>query len=148
MSNAEATRLAALMSDQVLLLNQGKPLEAFDRYFAQAVIMIANDTLFATGAQEGRSKQEPYINAAVSISGCITDVTIVADHKLCVFRNRSCFTTKDGNEHQINGLCWQRWDANKVVEERYYDGDKMQEHLSAGLLKDPTQLLNQAPLIN
>ncbi|WP_160116626.1 hypothetical protein [Pseudovibrio ascidiaceicola] len=37
---------------------------------------------------------------------------------------------------QIDGLCWQRWDDGKVVEERYYDGAMMNVLLKDGLLQD------------
>ena len=69
---------------QVELLEAGKPLEAFDAFYDEIVLMYANDVLFASGAAEGRAKQEPFIAAAESISGRIADIKVV-DKQVFVF---------------------------------------------------------------
>ncbi len=130
---------------QIALLIGGKPLDAFDAYFGRSVQMFANDVLFAAGAEEGRRKQEPFIAAAVAIDGAVTDVKVVEAENLCVFRNRSRFTTADGAERQIDGLCWQRWHDGRVIEERYYDGDLMKQLITDGVLENPAILLQLAP---
>ncbi len=122
---------------QIALLNDGKPLEAFDRYFATDGVMYANSKVFARGAAEGREKQEPYINSAVTITGNIVDIVISEEDGICAFRNLTCFVTGGGKKHQINGVCWQRWLDGKIVEERYFDGDEMQNMLRLGILTSP-----------
>jgi len=124
---------------QVQLLDSGKPLEAFDACFSPNGVMFANDVLFATGAEEGRSKQEPYISAATSIQGRITDLKIHVASEVCVFRNKSSFGTGDGATHQIDGLCWQKWINGRIVEERYYDGTLMAKMIADGILSAPEQ---------
>lgn len=127
---------------QIDLLNAGKPLAAIDAFFGQEIVMYANDELFATGKVESRAKQEPYISAAKSISGRIADVTILAERNICVFRNLSTFSNSDGATHAIDGLCWQLWADNFVIEERYYDGVLMQKMIDDGLLVHPEILLS------
>lgn len=122
---------------QVALLNDGKPLEAFDRYFAIDGIMYANDEVFARNAAEGRRKQEPYINSAETITGNIVDLVVSEEKGICAFRNRTSFVTKGGKTHQIDGVCWQRWLDGKIAEERYFDGDEMQKMLRMGILTSP-----------
>lgn len=126
---------------QIALLNEGKPLEAFDRFFDVAGVMYANGKLFAASAQEGRQKQEPYISAAASIDGNITDIKILASKEVCVFRNQSSFVTGGGVKHQIDGLCWQHWQNGKIVEEQYFDGEHMNNHIANGVLDQPELLL-------
>ncbi|SDR27697.1 hypothetical protein [Pseudovibrio sp. Tun.PSC04-5.I4] len=121
---------------QIALLRDGKPLEAFDTFFGSSVQMFANDVLFASGAVEGRAKQEPFISAAQSIMGKIEDVVMDEKRGLCAFRNLSSFVDGAGVARQIDGLSWQRWDTGKIVEERYYDGEAMQGLLDGGLLND------------
>ncbi len=127
---------------QVALLRAGQPLEAFDAFFDPAVLMYSNDVLFASNAIEGRAKQAPYIAAATSIVGRITDVIVLEETNICAFRNRSTFTDAEGKAHQIDGLSWQRWNAWRVVEERYYDGEKMQQLLADGILTNAGRLLS------
>jgi hypothetical protein len=122
---------------QIALLNDGNPLEAFDQYFATDGVMYANGEIFAGNAAEGRSKQEPYIAAAASITGKIVDLILSEDKAICAFRNRSSFVTTSGEKHQIDGLCWQRWHDGRIVEERYFDGDAMQKMLKLGILASP-----------
>ena len=105
--------------------------------------MYANDVLFASGAVEGRAKQEPSITAAKSITGGISDVTVLVTENVCVFRNHTRFTGSNGMEHQIDGLSWQRWKDGFVVEERYYDGDLMMQLVSEGILGNPAMLFSR-----
>lgn len=127
----------ASVQSQIEFLNAGKPLEAFDAYFSAEGVMFANDVVFARGAREAREKQEPFVSAAASISGLITDLRTHVPTQTCVFRNKTIFRTHDRQEHQINGLCWQLWKQGHIVEERYYDGDAMLKMISKGVLLNP-----------
>lgn len=129
---------------QISLLLDGHPMEAFDRYFSTSGRMYANGVIFADSAIEGRRKQEPFINSAVTIQGKITDLNMLEPMQICVFRNQSSFITADGIRHQINGLCWQKWCNGKITEEHYFDGENMQTLLSKGILINPNQSLNTA----
>lgn len=125
---------------QVALLENGRPLDAFDKFFAFDGVMYANDQIFADSAAEAREKQERYILAATSIDGCIVDLRTNAQAQICVFRNRSSFTTSNGAIHKIDGLCWQLWSNGKVVVERYFEGAEMEQQLAAGILDKPENL--------
>jgi hypothetical protein len=122
---------------QIALLDQGKPLEAFDQFFAANGVMYANGEIFAKDAAEGRRKQEPYMNSATSILGSIVDLVVSSEREICAFRNRTSFVVAAGKKHQIDGICWQRWQNGKIVEERYFDGSEMQKMLDAGILSSP-----------
>ena len=94
------------VNHQIEMLRAGFPLEAFDMFFASDGVMYANDEVFAKGAKEGRGKQETFILSAKSISGLVDDLHISDDHNICVFRNRTSFTSPDDVVNQIDGLCW------------------------------------------
>ncbi|HAT87978.1 MAG TPA: hypothetical protein DCS30_19815 [Rhizobiales bacterium] len=125
------------VKEQIALLNEGKPLEAFDRYFASDGIMFANGLVFATGAKACREKQEPYIASARSIDGRILDLVISPEKSVCAFRNRTSFTTHEGKTFQIDGVCWQRWQDDKIIEEHYFEGEEMHKMIHRGILKSP-----------
>jgi len=125
----------------IALLNDGKPLEAFDRYFSPDGVMYANGEVFARGAAEGRKKQEPYITSAETVAGNIVDLVVSEENEICAFRNRASFVTSNGKRHQIDGVCWQRWLGGRIVEERYFDGEAMQQVLQAGILTLPEKLV-------
>lgn len=138
--------LSYSVAAQIQLLNQGKPLEAFDTFFDKDVMMYSNGTLFASGAAEGRARQEPFITAATNIDGQILDLTVNIEQDLCVFRNHSTFIDSTGKPHQINGLSWQRWKNGFVIEERYFDGQQMQSLLDQNVLANPSILLTCGPV--
>ena len=128
------------VNEQIALLNDGKPLEAFDRYFEAGGVMYANGKIFAHDAAEGRRKQEPFIASATSICGKIVDLVLSEGEEVCAFRNQSSFVAPGGKKHQIDGLCWQRWLEGKIIEERYFEGEEMQKMLNIGILRSPEKI--------
>jgi len=133
---------------QIELLRAGKPLDAIDQYFAVDGVMYANGKLFAEGAQSARETQEPFMASAREIDGKIIDLKIAETSQVCVFRNQTSFTDKDGKRHQIDGMCWQKWSAGKVAEEQYFQGNMMVQLISEGLLADPTMLKTKTSVGN
>lgn len=129
------------VNQQIALLNEGKPLEAFDQFFDVAGVMYSNGDVFASSAQEGREKQEPFIRTATSIDGNITDLKILVSEEICVFRNQSSFLIEKGDKIQIDGLCWQHWQNGKITEEQFFDGQRMNNHIANGVLDQPELLL-------
>ena len=122
---------------QVAMLVDGKPLEALDQFFASDGVMYANGERFAGSSAEARRKQESYILAAKSIQGAIDDLVIMKEQEICAFRNKTIFITNDDVQHKIDGLCWQRWQNGKIIEEHYFDGEHMQSMISNGILVKP-----------
>lgn len=117
------------VEQEINLLNNGKPLEAFNECYSDNVLMYDNDSLFAQNKTEGFSKQEPFISAALEIHGKITDLIVDAINQTVVFRNRTSFIAQDNNRVQIDGLCRQVWKDGWVVEERYYSGESLPEQI-------------------
>jgi hypothetical protein len=102
--------------------------------------MYANGVLFANHAAEGRRKQEPYINSATSILGSIVDLVVSERSEICAFRNRTSFVASNEEKHQIDGVCWQRWQNEKIVAERYFDSIEMRRMLDQGIFSSPEKL--------
>ncbi|WP_162946675.1 hypothetical protein [Ruegeria sp. EL01] len=142
MNTSSNSTFAELVEQQVQMLSAGRPLDAFDRFFASAGKMYANDEIFAKDANEGRRKQEPFIASAKAIRGVIVDLHISEANEICVFRNQTSFEASDGRWHQIDGLCWQQWCNGRISEERYYDGEKMRDLISIGILSTPEAFRN------
>jgi len=135
----------AAVTDEIALLNAGKPLEAFDRYFDDDGVMLVNDETFGTGKAECRAKQETFIFEASSIIGNITHCAVDVEDEICVFRNRTTFVDETGQPKEMDGLHWQRWSNGKIVEERYYRGEAMEQKLAEGIL-DESDAVNASPL--
>lgn len=126
------------VQEQVKLLQEGKVLEALDRFFDKDGVMYSNSVLFAQGFLRCRQMQEPFLAAATNIRAEITDVYLDPSKQLCLFRNLTKFDGPDGVLRQINGIHIQKWQGERIVCEWYYNGDPMLELLSKGVLKDPS----------
>lgn len=99
--------------------------------------MFDNDELFGRGKVACRAKQEPFISRATSILGKITQRSVDPNLGVCAFRNQSTFVDASGTRHQIDGIHWQRWSRDKIVEERYYRGELMEQKITEGIFSSP-----------
>jgi len=136
-------RFRRSVRDQIALLNEGRPLEAFDRYFDDDGVMLDNDKPFGRGKAACRAKQEPFISKARSIVGNITRCSLDVEKTICVFRNQSTFVDESGKRIEIDGIHWQRWSRGKIVEERYYRDQIMAERIAEGILEQGEELSDQ-----
>ena len=121
-----------LVEAEVLMLNQGKILEALDTFYDDDCLMYDNDELFSTGKAESRAKQEPFITPCTSINGNISEY-VVKDGTISVLRNKSSFTHPKFGDNAIDGLHVQYWNENKIVKEYYYHDKKLNEKVSEWL---------------
>lgn len=130
-----------LILKQIEMLNAGQVLEALDLFFADYGTMYSNGELFATGLVESQEKQRTFIENAKNIKGDISDLVIDDKSEFCVFRNQTSFDDPDGHRQHINGLHVQMWASGKIASEWYFDGELMDEILTAGIYSDPAHIL-------
>ena len=126
--------------DQIDLLKNGNPLEALDRHGGAEILMFDNDQLFASGKEEARAKQEPFVNSARSIIGNIPEHSFMQDQGIGIFLNRSQFISAEGKKTQVNGIHWQKWRDGKIAEERFYRDDLAKVLISSGIMERPQDL--------
>ena len=132
------------VQEQVKLLEEGKVLEALDRFLDKDAVMYSNSVLFAQGFLRCRQMQEPFLAAAANIHAEIAEVYIDPANQLCVFRNLTKFDGPDGVERRISGIHIQKWQNGRIQCEWYYNGEPMQELLTKGVLQNP--ILGCVPL--
>lgn len=118
-----------LVNKQIEILNAGLPLDAFDNFYSDEVVMYSNDTLFATGKIECRNKQEPFISPCTSIKGLISKHFIDEENLISVIHNQTSFEHPKMGSMQVNGIHIQYWKNDKIIKELYFQGDKLQEQL-------------------
>jgi len=125
------------VQEQVKLLEEGKVLEALDRFLDKDGVMYSNSVLFAQGFLRCRQMQEPFLAAASNARAEIADVYIDPANQLCVFRNLTKFDGPDGVGRQINGIHIQKWQNERIRCEWYYNGEAMQALLALGVMQNP-----------
>ncbi len=124
----------AAVRDLIALLDDGEPLAAIDRYFADDCVVLDNDEPVGHGKDECRANQEGAMAGSKIILGNITNCAMDVEDEICVFRNRSTLVNEAGEETHLDAIHWQRWSDGKIVEERCYRGAMMADKIAQGML--------------
>ena len=77
-----------LVEEQVAMLNDGKVLEALDKFYAEDCCMYHNEHIFSTSKRESIEKQKPFIEPCTSIHGYISKY-IVKSGNISVLHNET-----------------------------------------------------------
>jgi hypothetical protein len=114
------------MSDlrtQVDQLNQmileGKILDAFDKFYADDVVMQDNDYPARVGKEINRQFEEGFVNGLTEFRGAKVVNTIISDD-LAVVEWWFDYTHKEFGTRNYTQLAVQRWKGGKIVEEKFY----------------------------
>jgi len=114
------------MSDlkaQVEELNQmileGKILEAFDKFYADDVVMQDNDYPQRVGKEVNRQYEEAFVGGLTAFRGAKVLNTIISDG-IAVVEMWMDFTHKDYGDRNYTQVSVQRWKNGKIVEEKFY----------------------------
>lgn len=114
------------MSDlkaQVEELNQmileGKILDAFDKFYADDVVMQDNDYPQRVGKEVNRQYEEAFVGGLTAFRGAKVLNTIISDG-IAVVEMWMDFTHKDYGDRNYTQVSVQRWKNGKIVEEKFY----------------------------
>ncbi|HEX6193879.1 MAG TPA: nuclear transport factor 2 family protein [Chitinophagaceae bacterium] len=114
------------MSDlrtQVDQLNQmvleGKILDAFEKFYADDVVMQDNDYPVRVGKDVNRQYEEGFVNGLTEFRGAKVLNTVISDD-LAVTEWWMDFTHKDFGTRTYRQISVQRWKNGKIVEEKFY----------------------------
>jgi hypothetical protein len=102
----------------------GRYVEAIEAYYAEAASMQENNDPPRVG-RDLLMAAEKQVMASASITGkSVGPVFVDGDH--VVIRWQFAFTPRGGETRTLDEIAWQRWDGDKVVEERFfYDPKQM-----------------------
>ena len=107
----------------VYLLNQmileGTVLDAFEKFYADDVVMQDNDYPVRDGKELNRQYEEAFVNGLTEFRGAKVVNTLVSDD-LAVTEWWFDYTHKDYDTRNYTQLAVQRWKNGKIVEEKFY----------------------------
>jgi hypothetical protein len=113
----------AELKNQVNDLNQmileGRILDAFDKYYADEVVMQDNDYPAREGKKLNREYEESFVNGLTEFRGAKVLNTLVSDD-LAVTEWWFDYTHKDYGSRNYTQLAVQRWKNGQIVEEKFY----------------------------
>ena len=101
-----------------MILN-GKILDAFDKFYADDVVMQDNNLPVRTGKPENRKYEEAFVNGLTEFRGAKVLNTVISDD-IAATEWWMDYTHKDYGERNYKQLAVQRWKDGKIVEEKFY----------------------------
>ncbi len=113
--------LKVQVKKQIELIEKGKPIEAFMKFFEKDVVMRNNNEIFAKNKREGAKRQAEFVDtitefrAKVFYSSLHNNVSTIAI-EYC-YRNSECELV------MFKGVHKQRWKNCFIIEEDFYSGE-------------------------
>jgi hypothetical protein len=138
-TSLDRSEFESLVLGQIELLRAGKPLEAFDKFYDNDVVMFDNDKVFATDKKTARELQAGFMNSARAIQGEVSKYAIFPDAAISVLHNTTRFVDADGKKHKINGIHWQSWRDGLIIEERYFRDNVVEQLTEEGIFDRPNR---------
>lgn len=102
------------------MILQGKLLEAFDKYYADNVVMTEPRGT-RKGKAECREYEEKFLDMVQEFHGL--DVKSIASNeedKVVFIESAMDVTFKDGNRALMEQIAVQKWEGDQIVHERFY----------------------------
>ena len=101
------------------MILEGKILEAFEKFYANDVVMQDNNYPARDGKEVNRKFEEAFVNGLTEFRGAKVVDTIISDD-LAVVEWWFDYTHKDFGVRNYTQLAVQRWKNGKIVEEKFY----------------------------
>jgi len=99
----------------------GKALEAFDRFYADEVVMQENDQPPTVGKAANRAREIAALGGIVAFRNAqVLAVAEAGDKTIVEWFND--FTHKDYGDRRFHQVAVQTWKDGKIVHERFYYG--------------------------
>jgi len=112
---SDIAQLDAQLND---MIRQGKALEAFEKFYAEDVVMMENDEAFEGKEVNRKREQEFFGNIKELHSAGISATAVSGQHSFCEQFFDATFN--DGNRVQMEEVAVRTWKDGKVVKERFY----------------------------
>ena len=101
------------------MILEGKILDAFEKFYADDVVMQDNNYPARDGKEVNRQFEEAFVNGLTEFRGAKVVDTIISDD-LAVVEWWFDYTQKDFGVRNYTQLAVQRWKNGKIVEEKFY----------------------------
>lgn len=101
-------------------LAEGKALDAFDKYYADNVVMIEGTGDKRVGKPTCREYEVNFFAGVQEMHGAGVDAFVTDGENTTMVENWMDVTFKDGNRMRLEQIARQKWEDGKIVEERFY----------------------------
>lgn len=108
------------INDLNLLILQGKIMDAFEKYYADEIIMQENEDDLRIGKEINRKHEEAFSSNITEFRSAEVKNVIVSDN-LTVVEWDFDFTHKDWGDRKFTQIAVQRWNNDgQIINEKFY----------------------------
>lgn len=115
------TTLLEKISDLNDLVLQGRPLEAFDKYYDEGVIMQENQSAPTIGKQANRKREEEFFGAVTEFRKA-RPLKVTIGEGVTMVHWHYDYTHKDWGERNYEQVSVQEWKEGKIIREQFFYG--------------------------
>ncbi|HEX3033672.1 MAG TPA: SnoaL-like domain-containing protein [Thermodesulfobacteriota bacterium] len=114
-------RLKELVEELNSMILKGQILEAFEKYYADDVVMQENEQPPTVGKDANREREKEFLAKITEFRGAEVKAVAIGDDVTTVewFFD---YTHKDWGKKSYHQVAVQRWKDGKIVHERFYYG--------------------------
>lgn len=111
--------LKTLVGELNHMILDGKILDAFEKFYADDIVMQDNNYPQRVGKDENRSYEEAFVAGLTEFRGAEVKNVLISDG-ISVVEWWFDYTHKDYGVRNYIQVCVQRWKDDKIVEEKFY----------------------------
>lgn len=111
--------LRTLVDELNQMILDGKILDAFEKFYAEEIVMQDNDYPARIGKEMNRQYEEAFVNGLTEFRGAKVENVIISDG-IAVVEWWFDYTHKDYGVRNYKQICVQRWKNGQIVEEKFY----------------------------
>ncbi|KKR78946.1 MAG: hypothetical protein UU24_C0021G0015 [Candidatus Nomurabacteria bacterium GW2011_GWA2_40_9] len=108
-----------LVEDLAKMIAEGKILEAFDKYYADDVVMQENEDAPRIGKVSNRAHEEAFVNGITEVRE-MKVLGIATGDNYSTMEYSIDATHKDWGEMKMSQVAVQHWKDGKVISEKFY----------------------------
>lgn len=118
----KATEVRPLVDELNSMILQGQILEAFDKFYADNVVMQDNNYPLREGKAVCRQFEEAFVSNLTAFRGAKVGNITVIDGGIAAIEWWFDYSHKEWGDRNYSQLSVQRWENGKIVEEKFYYG--------------------------
>ena len=111
--------LKTLVDELNQMILEGKILDAFEKFYAEDVVMQDNDFPQRVGKELNRQYENDFVNGLTEFRGAKVVNTLISDG-IAVVEWWFDYTHKDFGTRNYTQVAVQRWKNGQIVEEKFY----------------------------
>jgi ketosteroid isomerase-like protein len=112
---SDIAKLDAELNEMILA---GRALEAFERFYAEDVVMMENDQAFE-GKEANRKREQAFFGSIEQIHDAGIGSTAVGDN-VSFCQQWFEITYRDGRRIRLDEVSVRTWKNGKIIKERFY----------------------------